>query len=97
MRSDADLHSEEQYSKQGKINVLKDLNTALFIAKSLVTSSNKPLFLGQWKKQDFEYAFQMLIVTPTSLRELETSRSNPHKVNGGWGILDKLIGIFCCE
>ena len=37
-------------------------------------------------------------VTPRSLRELKTSRSSPHRVNGGWGgrdALDRPIVIEC--
>ena len=38
------------------------------------------------------------IVTPRSLRELETFWSSPHRVNGGcgdWDVLERLIVIEC--
>ena len=34
-------------------------------------------------------------VTPRRLSVLEISRSSPHKVNGGWGVQEKLIVIEC--
>ena len=82
----------ETVLKTSQNKCVKRFEYCIIIAKSLVTFLNKIIFLDK-RRLYCKYAFQKLIlknitkssVIPRTLRELETSRSSPHKVNNRWG------------